>query len=1542
MKRKYTLRNLLSMLCIIAMIVSMVPVLPAAAADVFHDDMESYTTGAALPVIGDADAADDGDAKYNLSAASTGDYKATVEDDKGTKVLKLTAADAAKVEVQTLEEIGGSYVVEVRMKHESEYYSAITLSGVQLLGASGSTSAYELWIDKDNISYIRFNQKVPDDQKIPGDGTYKALLHVDGTENSDGLSVYQGTWYTFRIIVNEAENTVTAEQYDANGTKMGWRTLTPASIETGYVGLHTNKNTTTYFDDVRITEGLDAANTAPSTGTGTGTGTGTETEEPVVVPTGMITFTDADQIVNTEAVAITAGMGIFAGKEDGKFDPTGVLTRAEMATIIVKMLRGNAFNADNFKGFNKFSDTADYQGGWAEGYINACVQMGVVAGYGDGTFKPGNSVTTAEALTMIINALGVDAGAGEWPLTIMSKAQEMKLYGDLAVKPGTYDALTRDQLAVLVYEGLCYSPANITGYKVPGVDFIFNDVADAMQANGGIVGITEVIGEDALANKIYELKSIEGYIVKNQANSDDEYTTIKTVAGATISFNLKTELNEIGHYVTVYYRDEYKSEKEPGVVYNYVDETQTITVDEAITNSKDYKAAFGKSTKVANYVINVSNTYVEQGIGSTVAGYTAGSAAQTGTYFIYEGEIVGYMPLVSTYAAKVQGVNTFAGNESIELSGVQAPISNTADNDRVTEYDGIKKGDYVTYTVVGTGATATYVLTPVTAVEGVVTKTATNDDGKTVITVDGKEYVEFGNTNNDAGINSPAVNYVNSYTFYITADGKYIGFEKTGGGLDLNKTVFILGELTVVTDDGYGGKIRKTSARGIDMNGNEVNLLMKVEKNGTVAIDGTFSPSGTAKDTIADSAYTTSIPANSFCTYELSTEKDPRKEGLYVLTPYSSTYDKDTSPVYTGSRSVVAGGVYTFGGVMTVGGKATYKNTVAQFIMLEGTYNQTTPLTTTVKSSWGTSTNYGNNMTQYMLLTRNESDAQMMDVVVMVVDDMEATSTLETVYVSNAGLTPVGTTAEGDTYTVYNYKTGVEKNIVIAANGGTFTSAGFWHLVPAEDGGFTIKEKAGDSPSFDYNTTNKTDGDKLYNENLLTNQVFVELANDMLTTSFATGAAGMKQGKGASAGRVLDVRSEDEIYNAGIGEITSLDRIAALAIDHPEIALTFDLCYSNQNDKVTTIFVTDVSFASVGGAQVTNTNGTYALDGYVIDAANLAIIDNTGNLRVGTIDQQLVDLVNKTAAGYDLAVAYKLTAGKVTEITINGMDGEVKIVKTGATYAVDGYTIPADVTIDGEIENMTNKTGTAALDELIAAGDDASFIYEVGADNNVSKITVTIYMAGQAELFELGFNGYTTGESYNATAAGSALTLNDDSMTLVTETLTGGEKVLAATATEQALATELKSDNITAGGSYVVRARVKTNGCETGGEMISLHGVTVANKRYNLWLETNGGVLRGRVRAGAGGSYSSVSGASVKATTPETTWTTVELYVNATANTVRCVLTPDGAAAVEFTVSTNVVVTDGAPISICVWGNNTAARTAYFDYITVESWTPAP
>ena len=167
---------------------------------------------------------------------------------------------------------------------------------------------------------------------------------------------------------------------------------------------------------------------------------------------GLDDFSDNAEIVNKDAVAVTSAIGLFDGYEDGSFGPENVVTRAEMAVIITTMLYGAGFNVTQFAETSVFTDVP----AWAEGYVNLCSSLGIVAGVGDGKFDPNATVTTAQAVLMLCRALGYFQSAADfgsdWMLAATAKGTQLGLYGDLKLTAN--EGLTRDNVAELVFNAL--------------------------------------------------------------------------------------------------------------------------------------------------------------------------------------------------------------------------------------------------------------------------------------------------------------------------------------------------------------------------------------------------------------------------------------------------------------------------------------------------------------------------------------------------------------------------------------------------------------------------------------------------------------------------------------------------------------------------------------------------------------------------------------------------------------------------------------------------------------------------------------------------------------------------------------------------------------------------------------------------------------------------------------------------------------------------------------------------------------------------------
>ena len=94
----------------------------------------------------------------------------------------------------------------------------------------------------------------------------------------------------------------------------------------------------------------------------------------------------------------TTVMKLFGGYPDGNFQPNRPITRAELAQVVSNYLSSGKPSPLTVY----FNDDKDH---WAKASIAEAKRNNIVSGYLDGTFKPDNSITRAELVTMVNNLL---------------------------------------------------------------------------------------------------------------------------------------------------------------------------------------------------------------------------------------------------------------------------------------------------------------------------------------------------------------------------------------------------------------------------------------------------------------------------------------------------------------------------------------------------------------------------------------------------------------------------------------------------------------------------------------------------------------------------------------------------------------------------------------------------------------------------------------------------------------------------------------------------------------------------------------------------------------------------------------------------------------------------------------------------------------------------------------------------------------------------------------------------------------------------------
>ncbi len=241
-------------------------------------------------------------------------------------------------------------------------------------------------------------------------------------------------------------------------------------------------------------------------------------------------------------VDVLMSLKVVTGYPDGTFAPEGNVTRAEMATMIVKTL--GLGDVANFVGASGFSDTT---GHWADKYIAVVAGQKVVNGYPDGTFNPNAPVTFPEAITMIVRALGYtdDAASvkGTWPVNYIVKANDLDITDDVVVDLQAY--ANRGAVAQMLY--------NCLGITTVTLD------ADGAEDKTGNETIAEKLNAEKQDDKVIPaswvgdadktLIDLSGYVynkVDYYENDDDEVIAIVKVESDTKTgtFKINTTLTD--------------------------------------------------------------------------------------------------------------------------------------------------------------------------------------------------------------------------------------------------------------------------------------------------------------------------------------------------------------------------------------------------------------------------------------------------------------------------------------------------------------------------------------------------------------------------------------------------------------------------------------------------------------------------------------------------------------------------------------------------------------------------------------------------------------------------------------------------------------------------------------------------------------------------------------------------------------------------------------------------------------------------------------
>jgi|GEM_PF-1779042 len=166
---------------------------------------------------------------------------------------------------------------------------------------------------------------------------------------------------------------------DATNQKVSWSSNNPKVADVDSTGNITAKSPGTAIITVRTQDGGFTNNCV------------------VTVTTGL---SDIEGHQANSEILLARAQGIVNGYPDETFKPDGKVTRAEFTVMLMNGLQPATEGKElTFKDKNSI-------GSWAKKQVAQAVELGIISGYSDGTFRPSANITRAEMVTMVMRAYG--------------------------------------------------------------------------------------------------------------------------------------------------------------------------------------------------------------------------------------------------------------------------------------------------------------------------------------------------------------------------------------------------------------------------------------------------------------------------------------------------------------------------------------------------------------------------------------------------------------------------------------------------------------------------------------------------------------------------------------------------------------------------------------------------------------------------------------------------------------------------------------------------------------------------------------------------------------------------------------------------------------------------------------------------------------------------------------------------------------------------------------------------------------------------------
>ena len=244
----------------------------------------------------------------------------------------------------------------------------------------------------------------------------------------------------------------------------------------------------------------------------------------------VLPISAAGPVSEGEAAEVVGALNIMVGDENGNLNLDRDVKRAEFITMAVK-----ASTMGDQVGEASTSPYPDVpRKHWAAGFVQAGVQMGLISGYLDGTFRPDNKITLAEGATIVLKLLGYTGSdfSGAYPTA------QMTLYHSLGLDEGLQ---ARNSSDVLDRRDSMYLFYNLLSAKNKNGQYHLNTLGYSLNAAGEVDRV-------ALVNQVMDGPVVTGGDWQSQIPFDVSKAAVTRDGRA-------ASLEEIGSNELVYWNE---------------------------------------------------------------------------------------------------------------------------------------------------------------------------------------------------------------------------------------------------------------------------------------------------------------------------------------------------------------------------------------------------------------------------------------------------------------------------------------------------------------------------------------------------------------------------------------------------------------------------------------------------------------------------------------------------------------------------------------------------------------------------------------------------------------------------------------------------------------------------------------------------------------------------------------------------------------------------------------------------------------------------